>query len=439
MKSNETLLPRADLGYLVVSEHRGAFVGLKVIELGRFIAVPYCAQLLADSGADVIKVEPVDGDQTRRNGPIIPNESVQFLNKNRGKRSVAVNLGNSQIKLAVKTLCEKADVIIANFRPGVAETRGLDYESLRKRNTRLIYAENTGYGTEGPLAGTPALDAAIQSYSGLAHLGPEGPSLHPNPIIDYMAAMLLSWGIASALYHRERTNTGQRIDVALLQAALVLQNNHAHHIDAIGDWRKQYVNFLEEAYKESNPWENIIERKAELVPHAAPRAYYGFSQTSDGIIAISAGGNSLQKKMAELLNINDPRVTDPDWEPPEDIKRYHATVRDEVQSVLITNTTEHWLEVLSGAGVPCQRYQTLEEVIDDPQIKENNFMIHLEHELLGGLDVVAPPVKFGETPLQAQGPSPVLGKHTREALLEAGMTNDLIDKLVNDGDAVSSD
>ena len=423
----------------MVNEHRGAFVGLKVIELGRFIAAPYCAQLLADSGADVIKIEPLEGDQTRRNGTIIPGEGLQYLNKNRGKRSVAVNLANSEINSAVKALCEKADVIIANFRPGVAQSLGLDYETLKERNARLIYAENTGYGLEGPLAGKPAMDAAIQAFSGLAHLSPDGPSLRPDPVVDYMAAMLLSWGIASALYHREKTNIGQRIDVALLQAALVLQNNNAHHVDVIADWRNEYVSFLEEVYKESDPWERMIERKAELLPHVVSGAYYGFLQTSNGVIVISAAVDSLQRKIATLLNIDDPRITDPDWKAPADIKAYQAGIRDQMQAVLLTNTTEHWLKIFNEAGVPCQRYQTLEEVIDSPQVNENNFMIHLEHELLGGMDVVAPPVKFGETPLQAQGPSPVLGKHTREVLNEAGMTNDAINKLIDDKHAIASD
>jgi formyl-CoA transferase len=437
VKYNETLLPRADLGCLVVNEHLGAFVGLKVIELGRFIAVPYCAQLLADSGADVIKIEPIEGDQTRRNGTIIPGEGIQYLNKNRGKRSVAVNLKNTKVNSAIKTLCEQADVIIANFRPGVAESLGLDYETLRKKNTRLIYAENTGYGLEGPLAKNPAMDAAIQAFSGLADLGPDGPSLRPDPIIDYMAAMLLSWGIASALYHREKTDIGQRIDVALLQAALVLQNNNAHHIDVIADWRTEYVSFLEEAYKDSDPWSGMIERKAELLPHVVTGAYYGFLQTSNGVIVISAGADALQRKVATLLNINDPRVTDPDWEPPTDIKAYQLDIRNQVQSILLTNTTEHWLKIFNKAGVPCQRYQTLEELIDHPQTKENDFMVHLEHELLGGMDVVAPPVKFSETPLAVQGPSPVLGKHTKEVLLEAGMATELFEKLVASGDAIS--
>ena len=249
--------------------------------------------------------------------------------------------------------------------------------------------------------------------------------------------MLLSWGIASALYHREKTDIGQRIDVALLQAALVLQNNHAHHIDVIADWRKEYVSFLEEAYKDSDPWSGMIERKDELLPHVVTGAYYGFLRTSNGVIVISAAVDSLQRKIATLLDIDDPRVTDPSWEPPDDIKAYQTDIRDQVQSVLLTNTTEHWLKIFNEAGVPCQRYQTLEELIDNPQVKENEFMIRLEHELLGGMDVVAPPVKFSETPLAAQGPSPVLGKHTEEVLLEAGMTHELFQKLVDSGDALS--
>ena len=186
----------------------GPYDGLRVIEFGRFIAAPYAAQLLADGGAEVIKVEPLLGDNTRQAQPVIPGEGRQYLNKNRGKRSLAVDLSNPEILEAVRSLVGGVDVVIANFRPGIAERLDLDYASVSGDNPRVIYAENTAFGPRGPLAGAPGMDIAIQAYSGFAPLDERGPSPLPFPAIDYAAALLIAWGIATSLYHRERTGRG---------------------------------------------------------------------------------------------------------------------------------------------------------------------------------------------------------------------------------------
>src|SRR5262249_14985480 len=153
-----------------VEQHSGPFAGLRVVELGRFIAAPYCGQLLADGGADVIKVEPLEGDESRLNSFLMPGEGRQFLNKNRGKRSIAVSLRDERALAAVKQLAESADVVIANFRPGVAKRLGLDYATLSATNPRLIYAENSAFGDDGPLAGAPGMNTILEGYAGMTQL-----------------------------------------------------------------------------------------------------------------------------------------------------------------------------------------------------------------------------------------------------------------------------
>ena len=417
----------------------GPFEGLRVIEFGRFIAAPYCAQLLADGGADVIKVEPLTGDDTRRTGEVIPGEGRQFLNKNRGKRSLAVDLNVPQVAAAIQRLAANADVVVANFRPGQSERLGLDYATLATRNPRLVYAENTAFGPQGPMAGKPGMDLMMVAYTGLAPIGPAGPVEFEAPIIDYMAAMLLSWGVASALFHRERTGRGQRIDVSLLQASLVLQNNLMNHVNVIDDaWRDRYVSEARAALASGADWDEIIDLRASLGPHATQRAYYGFFRTADGVIAIAAPGTKHRTFVLNMLGLEDRWVTEPGWLP-DDARKHVREVHEAVAAKLAQGTTGHWLSQLQAAGIPASATRLRDELLSDEQALANGYFIQLQHELVGDLTVVAPPVAFSDTPLHAKAASPVLGKHSRDVLREAGVSELDIDGLVAEGKVVSFD
>jgi CoA:oxalate CoA-transferase len=410
----------------------GPFEGLRVVEFGRFIAVPFCAQLLRDGGADVIKVEPITGDESRRNGQIIEGEGRQFVNKNRGKRSLAVNLSDETAREAVKTLVQRADIVLANFRPGLAEGFGLDYDSVSAVNPRVIYAENTGYGSKGPLANDPGIDIALQAYSGIAQFHADGPVPQPNPLVDYSAALLMAWGVSTALYHRERSGAGQKLDIALLQAALVLQNNTIQHIDAIDGDRIEFVEYLKTAFAEGKTWAEVLERRAGGSAFALMRAYYGFHRTSDGTIAIGGGSLGLRKRIIEALGLEDRWVSEPGWLP-DDAQAHAEAVLEQVSSIIASKTTAQWMVELHKAGIPVSPVRMREQLIEDEQVVANDFVVRLEHELLGGYTVTAPPVKFSETPLSAKDPSPVLGKHTREILIEAGLDDAAVDALVAAG------
>jgi crotonobetainyl-CoA:carnitine CoA-transferase CaiB-like acyl-CoA transferase len=412
----------------------GPFDGLKVVEFGRFIAVPFCAQLFADGGADVVKVEPITGDESRRNGQIIEGEGRQFLNKNRGKRSLSVNLSDQAAREAVKTLVHRADIVLANFRPGLAEGFGLDYDSVSAMNPQVIYAENTGYVKRGPLAEAPGIDMALQAYSGIAQFHPDGPLPQPNPFIDYGAGLLMAWGVSTALYHRERSGSGQKLDIALLQAAIVLQNNNLYHIDAVDSGRVEFVEYLKTAFAEGATWAEVLERRAAASAFALMRAYYGFHRTSDGTIAIGGGSLAIRRQIAAVLGIDDRWVTEPGWLP-EDGTAHAEDVLAQVSSRIGSETTAHWMTQFEQAGVPAAPVRMPEQLLDDEQAWANDYFVRLEHELLGGYTVTAPPVKFSETPLAAEDASPVLGKHTREVLREVGLDDPAVDALVEVGAA----
>ncbi|MCK9486065.1 MAG: CoA transferase [Dehalococcoidia bacterium] len=414
-----------------VSSLPGPYSGLRVIEIGRFIAVPFCAQLIADGGADVVKVEAIEGDQPRMNGPIIPTEGRQFLNKNRGKRSLSVELGDPEVVRALQALTVDADIVLANLRPGLATRLGLDYDSVRARNPRVVYAENTAYGNEGPMAGAPGMDIVLQGYTGVAHLTERGPEQQLNPVIDHTAALLMAWGVATALFHRERTGRGQRLDVSLMQAAMVLENNQLTHVDAIDGWRDGFVEYLKDAFAQGASWEEVLRHRESIQPFRMMRAYYGFFRTSDGTVAVACNAATLRDRMREVMDIDDPWTSSEGWLP-DDVVAYEAMLYDQVAARFRERPTGEWIAMFRERGLPIGPVRHWDEVMYDDQAWANDYLVRLDHELLGGITMVAPPVKFSDSPLVAK-PSPPLGKHSRDVLREAGLDDDAIDGMVARG------
>lgn len=410
----------------------GPFHGLRVVEFGRFIAAPYCGQLMADGGADVIKVEPLHGDDARRNGTrLSPTEARQFLNKNRGKRSVAVKLADAEVRQALRRLLDRADVVIANFRPGQAADLGLDYETLSATNPRLIYAENTGFGKRGPLRHKAGMDMVLQAYTGLAPVGAAGPVPLNDPVIDYTAALLMAWGIATALYDRERRGRGQRLDVSLLQAALVLQNNSINHVDAVDGWRNDFVDYLKRAFQEGRSLDDVLAHRDTVKPAIEP-PYYGVFQARDGLLALAAGGRGLQRRAVAVLGVTDPSLTE-EGSVPDDIAAHTRAMRGEVAAAIRSRPVAHWLAEFERASVPAGPVLLKDQVLTDEQVLANDYVVRLDHEKIGGMTVVAPPVKFSATPLASADPSPVLGRHTREVLAQTGVDAGHIEAMISRG------
>jgi CoA:oxalate CoA-transferase len=410
----------------------GPYAGLKVIELGRFIAAPFCGQLFADSGADVIKVEPIGGDDARQNGTrLSATEARQFLNKNRGKRSIALDLGDDRCRRVVGHLLENADIAITNFRPGQAEKLGIDYDAVARTNPRIIYAQNTAFGPRGPLAGKPGMDLLVQAHTGIAPIREGGPEPLSEPVADYTAALLMAWGIGAALYHREKTGRGQKLDVSLLQAILVLQNNSVNHIDSVDGWRIEFVDYLKTAFQSGKTMQQVLGHRESLKPAILP-PYYGFFETSDGYIAIAAGGSGLRVKTAELLGVDDPSLRDPTFRP-ADISAFTTHVRAQVQARLRLRTTAEWMTMFEQAGLPAGAFRFKEEILDDEQSWANDYLVRLEHKSVGTMTAVGPAVHLSDTPLSATAASPLLGEHTHDILAEAGLGDADIQMLIRDG------
>jgi len=213
------------------------FAGIEVVEFGQFIAVPYCAQLLADGGAHVIKIEALEGDPVRQLAPLAPGETRHFLSRNRGKHSLPLNLKHPAAARVIHALLARADVALTNFRPGLARELGLDAATLAPRYPRLIVGNVTAFGLEGPDAMLPGMDLVVQARSGLmaanGRMHEGNPAAGDPPVADYMCAMTLAFGIASALFRRTQTGRGGEVDVALLMAALVLQNNGMVRVEKV--------------------------------------------------------------------------------------------------------------------------------------------------------------------------------------------------------------
>jgi CoA:oxalate CoA-transferase len=246
----------------------------------------------------------------------------------------------------------------------------------------------------------------------------------------------MSWGISTALYHRERTGQGQKLDISLLQAA-VLQNNQMNHIDADNGWRNDYVVYLKTAFSEGKSRDEILDHHEAVTPQALARAYYGLFRTQDGMIGIGGLSKVFQRSLVRLLELDDPSITDPDWHS-DDMKAHMRAMRETVESKLQQQPTAHWLEAIGALGVPVAEYHTPEQMPDSEQAWKNDYLVRLEHETLGGMTVVGPPVKFSETPLEVGDASPVLGKHSRELLTQTGMAAEAIDRLIEFGAVISS-
>ncbi|MHB1445979.1 MAG: CaiB/BaiF CoA transferase family protein [Acidimicrobiales bacterium] len=406
----------------------GPFAGLRVIEFGRFIAVPYCGQLLADGGAEVIKVEPLGGDPSRGNGILPTGDSRQFVNKNRGKRSVALDLSMPAVADVVAGLVGGADVILANFRPGVAERLGVDHASVAAINPRVIYAVNTAYGDNGPRGGAVGMDVAVQAYSGLCQMGHLGPMPQPEPLIDYTAAMLLAFGVATALYHRERTGIGQRLDVSLLQASLLLQNNHVGDLGVADDWRRRLVKWLDEAFRTGTSWAEIVEHWQHAAQEGGAggdqgSVYYGIVRAADGYLAIGGGGIDLRARIAAIL-AEDGVVGSRPGSPGHEA---------EARAALARRPVEEWLARLGAQGVPAAPLRFREQMVDDEQAWANGYLVRLPHPRLGEITTVGPPLRLSSSPMRATTPPPDIGQDTRVVLADLGLDEARIDALARSG------
>ncbi|HWQ28825.1 MAG TPA: CoA transferase [Dehalococcoidia bacterium] len=429
----------------------GPLEGVRVLEFSEIIAAPFCGMLLADMGADVIKVEPPGGEPWRGAQPLGLRESRWFISLNRGKRGVTLDLQQPEGREIAWKLADRADVVIVNYRPDVSEKLGIDEPTLRARNPRLIYCDNTAFGRRGPWAHRPGYDIIAQAVTGLMTL--EGKSLNGVPQVntlpaaDYSTGLAMAWGICAALYVRERTGVGQRVDTTLLGSALAVQTSRFLSVEAVdAEPRANALARLNELRANGASYEAQLEVIKNVRP-VLGNIYYRCYQTADGFIAVGALSTPLRRKVLDVLGMDDRRLGKPPPDPndPEEV-RYGEELVKRAEAIVRERPTAEWLERFDRAGVPAGPVVFTEELLEDPQVLANDLVVQVEHPLLGPVRMVGAPIQMTETPLRVRGCSPLLGQHNEEVLTELGYSPEEIDALrargvinggIEDGDALA--
>jgi len=420
----------------------GALNGIRVLEFSQIVAGPIAGITLADLGADVVKVEPLGGEETRTSASVVPGESKIFQALNRGKRSLTVDLRSPDGVALIHRIVPAFDVVAINYRAGVAERLGIDYDTLRALRSDLIYWQNTGFGEDGPQVTRAGSDLVAQAYSGLMVLSgradEEGARHLVNvPIADTASGLAAAVGICAALLHRERTGEGQYVSTSLLRTALFLQSSAVMR-EPVHDsvMRDPLIEELTRLRTSGGSWGEILEaRRPDEAAYGGFFLYYAVYRTKDGAIALGALTASNRNAIRRVLGIEgQERSDDPDFDPADrqsaaEIARWKA----ELQTRFIERTSQEWVRDLDAVGTPVSAVQLPEEMADDPQVIADGMVTALTHDITGPQRVVGPIVQMSATPTAAHRASPGLGAHSTELLLELGLSGDEVEQLVDRG------
>ena len=388
--------------------------GIRVLDLSRVLAGPWCTQTLADLGADVIKIErPGAGDDTRNWGPpFLPtadgresHESAYYLGANRNKRSVTCDIAQPEGQALVRQLAEHCDVFIENFKVGDMARYGLDYASLKAINPRLVYCSLTGFGQSGPYAPRAGYDYIIQGMGGLMSVTGERDDLNGGPqkvgvaVADLFTGMYATVGILAALRHAERTGEGQHLDMALLDTQVAMLANLGAN----------YLVSDQAPGRMGNAHQNIVPYQ---VFEVAPRADSG-----KDFIILAVGNDGQYAKFCEVAGRPD-LASEPRFVKNADRVRHRAELVPVLETVMKTRAKADWLSALEAAKVPCGAINSLDEVFADPQVQARGMVTHWQHPLRADLPLVSSPIKLEKTPVRTDRPPPMLGQHTDEVLGE---------------------
>lgn len=374
---------------------------IKVLDLTQVMAGPFCCQLLADMGADVTKVEPVGtGDQSRHGMgfKMKGEDTAAFLAVNRNKKSVTLNLKEEKAREIFYSLAREADVLVENYRPGVTEKLGVDYETLKEINPRLIYASISGFGQTGPYAKRAGYDLIAQGMSGVMSVTgePGGEPVKAGiPISDLSAGLFCAFGILTAYTAREETGLGQRIDTSLFEGALAL-----------------------------SIWETAELWAMDRIPQPFGSAHrlnapYQALKTRDGYITVGANNQRLWTRFCEVLDRDDLTV-DSRFATNLDRMDHREELAAELESVLEKRDTDDWMEVLMEKGVPAGPLYNYRQVFEDPHTQAREMMVEMEHPVEGTVRGLGIPVKLSDTPGKIRHAAPLLGEHTEETLAGLG-------------------
>ncbi len=387
--------------------------GIKVLDFSHQASGPWCGALLGDMGADVVKVEkPGRGDSIRYAGSI-PFEvgSLNFWGLNRNKRGIGVDLQNPQGRDLLERLALQSDVVVENFRPGVMDRHGLGYDRLRGKNPRLVYCSITAFGPKGPLAQKPGMDLILQATGGLmGHTGEiDGPPIKAAPpVADISSGIYAAYGVVSALYERERSGFGQRVDVAMLDAVLSLFADVATNVLTAGTHYGKFGS--------GHP---------DLVPYQAFRA-------RDGYFIVACLTNAFWKRLAPAIGRPD-LLEHPHFQSMRARVEHRALVIETLAAIFEQKDVDHWLALLEENDIPTCRVNRLEEILTHPQMESNHTIVEGEHPVLGRYRTLNPAVKLGATPTKVRRSAPTLCQHTREVLRERGIAEAEIESLFASG------
>jgi formyl-CoA transferase len=379
-----------------------------VLDLTQVMAGPFCAMQLCDMGADVIKVEPPDGDPTRHMGARRGTDSTGFAALNRGKRSIVLDLKTTEGREALVRLARRADILIESFRPGVMRQLALDYPALSAENPRLIYASISGYGQTGPDAAKGGFDLIAQGVSGLMSVTgePGGPPVKAGvPLTDLGAGLFALAAILAALHHRHLTGRGQYVDTSLLEAGL-----------ALSVW--EAAEFFAEGIAPSA----LGSAHRFLAPYQAIRC-------ADGHITLGAGTDRLFADLAGALG-------HPEWVAMAEFSSTAARVRNRaaliarIEAVTTAEPRAHWLDRLAASGIPCGPINTYADAFADPQVRARQMVVEVDQPGLGRTPMLGSPIKMSDTPLVVDRRAPGLGEHTHEVLREAGFSDEEIARVI---------
>ena len=403
------MLPPSEDKETIVTQPTGPLSGIRVIDITTVVLGPFCSQTLGDMGADVIKVETIQGDSTRAIGPSrTPGMGSYFANLNRNKRSLALDLKKPAARQAILRLVETADVFVHNMRIGAAQRLGLDYATLSARNPKLVYACASGFRKGSSMQEFPAYDDLIQGVSGTASLnaGPDGaPRYFPTVMVDKLTGAQLASAIGMALFHRERTGQGQEVHLPMMETILsFMLVEHLWH-GTMGEPEKG------------------LGYPRMLTPHRRPYP------TKDGYISVIAHSNEQWGKLFEAMGvpdlIHDPRFNSVSARS-KNIDAAYATLTQGMKQ----RTTEEWLAELRPADIPCGKANNLDDLFTDPYLTETGYFEPHQHPTEGDVVIPAIPARFSQSPPNIHRPWPTLGQHSREILAEAGCSEAEIEAIL---------